>query len=68
MPRPKISIQIVDKGSTLAYAKVPITLQDKSHVIVEARVMKGRDGIFFALPQGKEGDSSWMMFSNPAIT
>jgi len=56
MPRPQIHIQKVEVGSILAYARVPITLQDKSHFIVEMRVMKGSDGIWVALPQRKEKD------------
>jgi len=52
-----IQIQLVDNAEPLlAYAKVPLTLYNKEHVIVELKVLSGKRGPWVALPQRKEGD------------
>lgn len=54
----EIKIQFVDgAGPLLAYAKVPLTLYNKEHLIVELKVLSGKRGPWVALPQRKEGDS-----------
>jgi DNA-binding cell septation regulator SpoVG len=57
MATSNISIQLVNNAEPLlAYAKVPLTLYNKSHVIVELKVLGGERGPWVALPQRKEGD------------
>jgi len=57
MSAPEIQIQLVDNAEPLlAYAKVPLTLYNKNHVIVELKVLNGERGPWIALPQRKEGD------------
>ena len=57
MAASNIQIQLVNNAEPLlAYAKVPLTLYNKSHVIVELKVLSGKHGPWIALPQRKEGD------------
>jgi len=57
MAASNIQIQLVNNAEPLlAYAKVPLTLYNKSHVIVELKVLSGERGPWVALPQRKEGD------------
>jgi DNA-binding cell septation regulator SpoVG len=57
MAAPNIQIQIVNNAEPLlAYAKVPLTLYNKNHVIIELKVLNGNRGPWVALPQRKEGD------------
>ncbi len=58
MPSPEIKIQFVDGAEPLlAYAKVPLTLFNKGHLIVELKVLAGKKAPWVALPQRREGDS-----------
>ena len=58
MSSPEIKIQLVDGAEPLlAYAKVPLTLFNKEHLIVELKVLVGKKSPWVALPQRKEGDS-----------
>lgn len=57
MAASNIQIQLINNAEPLlAYAKVPLTLYNKSHVIVELKVLSGERGPWVALPQRKEGD------------
>lgn len=57
MPTPEIHIQLVDNAEPLlAYARVPLTLFNRNHIIVELKVLSGKNGPWVALPQRKEGD------------
>ncbi|MBM3237222.1 hypothetical protein FJZ31_13095 [Candidatus Poribacteria bacterium] len=57
MAASNIQIQLVNNAEPLlAYAKVPLTLYNKSHVIVELKVLSGEHGPWVALPQRKEGE------------
>jgi len=58
MSSPEIKIQLVDgEGPLLAYAKVPLTLFNKVHLIVELKVLAGKQSTWVASPERKEGDS-----------
>ena len=58
MSSPEIKIQLVDDAEPLlAYAKVPLTLFNKEHLIVELKVLAGKQSPWVALPQRKEGDT-----------
>jgi len=57
MPSPEIKIQFVDGAPLLAYAKVPLALFNKEHLIVELKVLAGKKAPWVALPQRKEGDT-----------
>lgn len=58
MPSDEIEIQFVsNKSPLLAYAKVPLTLFNKEHLIVELKVLQGKNSPWVALPQRKEVDS-----------
>ena len=66
MSAPNISIQLVNNAEPLlAYAKVPLTLYNKNHVIVELKVLSGERGPWVALPQRKEGDGWVPIISIP---
>jgi len=57
MAAPSIQIQLVNNSEPLlAYAKVPLTLYNKNHVIVELKILNGERGPWVTLPQRKEGD------------
>ena len=66
MAASNIQIQLVNNAEPLlAYAKVPLTLYNKSHVIVELKVLNGKRGPWVALPQRKEGDGWVPIISIP---
>ena len=61
-----IQIQLVNNAEPLlAYAKVPLTLYNKSHIIVELKVLSGERGPWIALPQRKDGDGWVPIISIP---